>query len=1238
LIKVTVRVIQAAFNMRNLNRTLFILLITILLPLTYLKAQYSNIEFVENKGQWDHRIEFAGKINSGAFYVQQKGFQVVQHNVEDWKKITELIHGHKGMRSNPDAKINLRSHAYQVQFVNGNENPVIVPDKPLPGYNNYFLGDDPSKWASECRIYQGITMKNIYPNVDVRYYSSNGMMKYDIIVHPGGDPSRIAMKYSGADKLELKNKELVIRTSVGDLKELSPLTYQNAERGRREIAAKFILKKDVVSFDVKDYDRNETLIIDPTLIFCSFTGSTADNWGFTATYGPDGSMYGGGIVFDNGFPVSIGAFQTLFVGGGPIGFNYAPFDMGIIKLTPNGSTRVYATYIGASAGNEMPQSLICDPQGNLVIYGRSNSSNYPTFPNNNIGITNITGGWDIVVTKLNATGTALIGSKKIGGPGDDGDNITPYGNGSGAPGTGPISLQRNYGDESRGEVILDNAGNIYIASCTQSGSNTGFPITADAFQTTNGGGANGQDAVVLKLAPDVSTVLFSSYLGGDGDDAAYVMDISPTTGIWYVAGGTASTNFPGNHAGTIGTSNHGGTTPIDGFVAEISGNTLLRSTYIGTTGIDQIYGLKFDRLGFPYVLGQTTGTWQVVNAAFVNTGAKQFISKLQPDLSAVIYSTTFGRPNSNLPNISPTAFLVDRCQNVYVSGWGGSFDDPSQNANPENSWYPNSGTQGMPVTPDALKSVSDNKDFYFFVLKRDATQQLYGSFFGESNTSFGCDHVDGGTSRFDQNGVIYQGICANCKGLENGAFPTTAGSWSPTNPSSNCNLALAKINFNLAGVDADVLSEINGVINDSAGCVPLTVDFIDSVANAVGYEWNFGDGSPMIFTSIPTASHTYTAIGSYQVMLVAVDSASCNIRDTSFITIRVGALQALPNFNPVKLLPCDSFKYRFDNTTIPPPIAPFGASSFIWDFGDGSPRVTGGANPVFHNYPAPGTYNIKLFLTDTTYCNAPDSIIKQVTISASVKAAFTTPAAGCVPHTAVFTNTSTAGQSFQWDFGDGNTSNASSPTHVYSTPGTYQIVLIANDPATCNLSDTFRFTITVNPLPAANFSFVPAPPVANVPATFTNLSSADAIRFLWQFGDGDSLLTTSRANVIHQYRATGTFNACLVAWNAGGCADTICRQVATLVIPAVDVPNAFTPLSGDQNNTVFVRGYGIVKMKFIIWNRWGQKVFETNDINSGWNGKFKGSLQPMDVYAYTLDAEFFDGTKATKKGDITLIR
>src|SRR4030095_6799521 len=172
-----------------------------------------------------------------------------------------------------------------------------------------------------------------------------------------------------------------------------------------------------------------------------------------------------------------------------------------------------------------------------------------------------------------------------------------------------------------------------------------------AFQGTKSGG---QDGVILKLSPDVSNLLFSSYLGVSGDDAAYVISISPLTGNLYVAGGTGSTNFPGNHAGVIGPAAFGG---VDGFIAEISGTALVRSTYLGTGGTDQIYGIQFDKNGFTYLTGQTSGGWPVINALFSNAGAKQFISKLQPDLSAFVYSTVYGSANA-VPNISHVAFLV----------------------------------------------------------------------------------------------------------------------------------------------------------------------------------------------------------------------------------------------------------------------------------------------------------------------------------------------------------------------------------------------------------------------------------------------------------------------------------------------------------------------------------------------------------------------------------------------------
>ena len=1212
---------------RILTLKQFITLV-LLIPAFVSQAQqnYSNIEFIENKGQWDSRVKFKGDVTGGAVFIRSGGFTVLRHDQHDLEAFNLLNHNHASSdKPQPVSdEVTIHSHAFNVDFVGASTDLQVIPDKAISTYNNYFIGNDPSKWASECHIYQAITVKNVYPNVDVRYYTYNGTLKYDIIARPGADISRIALRYEGTDKLQVKNKELIISTSVGDLKETNPSTYQPGVKERRELRCNYVLKDNVVRFDVKDYDPNTILVIDPIAVYCSFSGSTADNWGFTATYGPDGAMYGGGIVREaNGFPISPGAFQTVW--GNGTSDHPGPMDTGIIKLsTPSLSARVYATYIGGT-GNDQPHSLVVDPQGELIVAGRTSSQDYPVVGNNSLAGS----GYDIVVSKLNSTGTALIGSKRIGGSGNDGVNISIQNNAA-------SSLDHNYGDGSRSEVIIDGGGNVYVASSTQS---SNFPVTAGAFQTQFGNSAAGggsQDGVVLKFTPDLSSLLFASFLGGNANDAAFVLSLDPAGNI-YVAGGTESTaNFPGNKTGTIGPTPRGG---IDGFIAVISndGSAVIRSTYVGTAAYDQVYGIQFDKNGFPYVMGQTTGNWPIINAPYNEPGSKQFIGKLQPDLSAYVYSTIFGT-NSPIPNISPTAFLVDRCENVYVSGWGGAVS----------TGYASAGTSGMTTTANAIKSTSpDNGDFYFFVLRKNAAGPgpLYASFFGQDGGPY-PDHVDGGTSRFDKDGAIYQAICANCGG--GATFPTTAGAAYPNHDPSQayCNLAMVKIKFDLAGVRANVQSAINGVPRDTAGCVPLDVVFTDQVRNAIQYVWNFGDGTgdfgPMAADTGYTRTHTFQNTGTYLVMLVAIDPTSCNVRDTSYVHIRVGDLIARLAGNYQKLDPCEQFNYRFHNLT-PSTARPYTNTSFIWDFGDNSPRVVAGLNDVDHVYPGPGTYNAKLILNDTAYCNYPDSITIQVRVAENVDAKFETPPIGCAPYFAEFNNTSVGGLTFQWDFGDpgsggNNTSTDINPSHVYNVPGTYNIVMIASDPNTCNKIDTTSFTIIVYDKPVANFSYTPVTPVENTPVTFTNLSSTNSVRFKWLFGDGDSLLTTSTAPVQHQYNATGTFNACLVAYNAAGCPDDTCQQVRTIVIPALDVPNAFTPNSNNVNSTVYVRGFGIAKMRFIIWNRWGQKVFETGNRNEGWNGKVNGTVQPMDVYAYTLDVEFFDGTKATKKGDITLIR
>ncbi|MBL7702768.1 MAG: PKD domain-containing protein [Ferruginibacter sp.] len=1188
------------------------------MPVQLLQAQ---VEFIQNKGQWDSRVQYRGDFSTGSFFLENDGFTVAIHKVADLKRLSEQMHGHNTKSSTMGQPITINSHAYKVKFLGGRSSVQNVPDKIQAYHNNYFVGSDQSKWASDCKIAQAVSYQNIYPNVDVRYYSDAGRLKYDIIVHPGGDIDKIAMQYSGIDKLEVKNRELMITTSVGAIKELYPYSYQVQQDGKKQtVNCKYVVTNNIVRFKVNGYDPRSTIVIDPTLIFSTFSGSTAENWGFTATPGPDGSFYAGGIAFGSGFPVSAGAYQTVFGGGvNEDGTNPNGYDMAIIKFSANGSNRLFATYIGGSR-NEQPHSMICDAQGNLFVAGRSNSNNYPGTPGRTASRTD----YDIVITKLSATGTTFLGAARVGGALNDGVNIR----GKYIAPDGDDATRRNYGDDARSEIILDAAGNVLLASCTQS---SDFPVTPGTPQTTFGGGR--QDGVILKFSPDLSSVLFSTFFGGNGDDACFALSQSTTGTDVYVVGGTTGPNLPGNTSGVMQPAYAGGI--VDGFITQIKndGSAIVRTTFQGTGGDDMVYGIQFDKNGFPYIMGTTTGSWPVINATFSNSNAKQFISKLKADLSpGYEYSTTFGT-SSAVPNLSPVAFLVDRCENVYVSGWGGGINIEKG--------YPSAGTSGMPeVTPLTGIPSADGSDFYFFVLEKNAQSQLFGSHFGQ-NGELG-DHVDGGTSRFDVNGVIYQAICG-CGTPANpvNRFPVTPGVWSATNNSSNgdgCNLAAVKIEMNFAGIGASVKATIDGVV-DTIGCVPLTVRFTDTLAKGKMYIWVYNDPFSTIqrdttYAPNNAVSHTYNQTGNFQLMLISIDSATCNIADTAYVTVKVGNNNINADFSFLKLDSCNSLRYQFINQTVAT-VPNYTNQTFLWDFGDNTPKVRSGFGPIIHTYASVGSYTVTLIVDDTTFCNAPDTAVKTLRISPNVRASFTTPNRGCVPYTPVFKNTSQGGTDWIWEFGNGDVSTDFEPIYTYNTTGTFNVRLIAIDTSTCNKRDTSAyFTITVYPIPTANFSWTPNPPVENALTRFRNLSTG-ASRYLWNFGDGES---STAFEPTHQYNATGTFQATLYAYNVANCVDSITLDVPIVIVPLLDVPNAFTPGRFGENAVVKVRGFGIGKLNWKIFNRWGQVVFSTSDRNEGWDGTFKGVLQPMDVYTYTLDVEFTDGQKLRKTGDISLLR
>ena len=356
------------------------------------------------------------------------------------------------------------------------------------------------------------------------------------------------------------------------------------------------------------------------------------------------------------------------------------------------------------------------------------------------------GGTDLIVVKMSTDGANLLASTYYGGSHNDGLNYNENGIVNGNQFGG---LMYNYGDPFRGEIMLDEPGNVYVASCTYS---SNFPMV-NATQNIYGGN---QDGVLIKFNAALTTVLWSTYWGGNARDACYAIKFDSADNI-YASGGTLSSDLsvtPGAFQ-TV----HGGISQPDGFVSKFSpAFTLMNSTLIGTSLYDQSFFLQVDRDDFIYVLGQTRGTLTPSPGKYANPNSGQYIMKLNNNLAAQQWQTVFGNGNT-LVNISPTAFLVDVCGNIYVSGWGGGIAGSLQQG---------TAVTGMPITPDAFQPNSGNGyNFYLIVLGIEAEELIYATYLGGGQSQ---EHVDGGTSRFDQLGVVYHSACGGCGA--NSDFPT----------------------------------------------------------------------------------------------------------------------------------------------------------------------------------------------------------------------------------------------------------------------------------------------------------------------------------------------------------------------------------------------------------------------------------------------------------------------------------
>ncbi len=419
----------------------------------------------------------------------------------------------------------------------------------------------------------------------------------------------------------------------------------------------------------------------------------------------------------------------------------------------------------------------------------------------------------------------------------------------------------------------------------------------------------------------------------------------------------------------------------------------------------------------------------------------------------------------------------------------------------------------------------------------------------------------------------------------------------------------------------------------TGGCVPLTVTFTNqsTAASGMSFLWEFGDGST---STQQNPTYTYTQTGVYTITLTAITNQQCidtsKVSSVSSITV-----VSVPDLQLNVLSPLgqcfDNHSYNFLGTT-----QAQGTYSLNWDFGLNATPQTASVSAVSNViYNAPGTYTVS-FSVNQDGCLA----IKTQTIDVwqnTIADIGSYPVEGCDPLVVTFTNQSTASSSmnYLWTFSDGGTSTSANPTHIFTPPGNYGVSLTVI--STGNCEDTSIVStihpIVVYPKPDASFS------VSYIDADIQclDLSSNDVEAWHYNFGDGQ--YSTSQ-NPSHTYTQAGTFEVVLIVTNQFGCTDTTKAPIESNPVFVFWIPNAFTPKKPDGLNDIFKPiVIGVDEYTFTIFDRWGEKIYETHDLNEGWDGTYKNNPCQQDVYVWKCNfRNMVSGEHESHVGHVTLLK
>jgi len=1030
------------------------------------------VSFRENRGQWDPRVLYRGAASGAQISFLRDGMSFA---------FSRAVEGESRLsgRPRPDSLSEREYLVWNLRFEGAEPESDVVADGRRASRANYLSAG--SATAVAVSDYSRVWYRNLYPDIDLRYYGVAHSLKYDYILRPGADVRSIRMACSGIEGLSVNDAgQLEVAVAWGTLREDVPYAYQEIDGRRRPVDVSYVLLNDTAyGFTIRgEYRRDLPLVIDPVMLAWSTYIGGDDIPGDDVLYegylrdivvDSSGFVYGTGWYTDR-FPVVPGSFSTRHAG--------AKTDVMVFKLLPDGSDLVYATYVGGQ-GNEEGVGIHLLPGGDVVVFGSTSSWDFPLTAN---AYDQFYHGYrDLFAFRLSRDGSTLLYSTLIGGTGDDAAGhsaindrgelfmvgvttsldfpTTPGVVGPALAASGDIFVVRlnAFGDDlvyatllggsdyDEGiDIAVDSADDAFVTGYTVSDD---FPVTPGAYQQVMLGDS---DAVVCKLAPDGASLLYSTYLGGTRGDVGRTVVLN-SVGEAIVGGWTASANFPVRTGGydLSFNANPGDNPLVDGFVCRLNvdGSKVVHSTYLGGIGRDHVEGIALDRDENLFVVGSTTSLdFPTTGCAFpagYHNGYDIFVARLDPDLGTLYFSTLIGG---------------------RLNDYGGNFD------------YENA----------RIRLIGDSCNVEAVV----------------SLTSHSPD------------------------------FPTTPGVFEPRKLNSNNDVQEDQpVVFRLKPVVQAAFSydtSVCGIIkfrNESSLCT-----WDDGAIPEVF--WDFGDGET---SGDANPNHQYAAPGTYRATLVT-GCPSSSITQDVVVPTPVGVAADAGEDAYVCIGASAQLLARAPN-----------AAKFEW-----APDIGLSCTTCSNPFVSPTeTTRYYVTITDADGCVGTDSVTVFVV---------TNPIAAVSPDTTLCLGGSATlvaggGASYRWEPSAG-LSCADCQTTVASPTVTTQYRVIVTGDASCRGADTAFVTVVVDPLPKVGVTGdTVICPGASVP-----LNAFGGVSYRWEPSDGLSCVDCSNPTASP---ATTTRYVVAVS-NAEGCTDTSSVLVTVDEGERVDAGPSRTLCRGDS--------------------------------------------------------------------------